>query len=174
MERATPTPADGDSITFPEPVGYRFGDLLALARRSWVRRLSVRAASDGFPDYRRSDTVMLRILARAAVPIGHLGEELGISRQGARKLADGLVARRYAEVAQDPFDARRRLVRLTDRGFAYHRTLVDAAEALNDQVGRLPLSEVLAADAVLRAVLTEDDRRLADAVVPPPAGRSSS
>lgn len=156
------------ALTAPEARDYRFGDLLALARRSWVRRLSSRATSDGFADYRRSDTVLLRILAREAQPIGRIGDALGISRQGARKLADGLVARGYAELGGDPSDARRTLVRLTDRGVAYHHTLAEASRSLDEEMRRLPFSDLVAADAVLRAVLTADDRRLADAAVPSP------
>lgn len=168
---ATPG-ADDTSLSRPvnpaQSGDYRFGDILALARRSWVRRVSARAASAGFLDYRRSDTVLLRILARGERPIGQIGDALGISRQGARKLADGLVARGYAELTSDPVDARRRLVRLTERGLAYHRTLHDAAEALNDEVHRLARSDLRAADAVLRSLLSSEERRLADTAVPPP------
>lgn len=152
----------------PPAEGYRFGDLLALARRSWLRRLSVHAAADGFGDVRRSDPVLLRILARGPQPVGQLGGGLGISRQAARKLADSLVARGYAELADDPDDARRLLVRLNGRGLAYDRTLQAAAELLNREVRRLSPDALRGADTVLRAVLTEDDRRLADAAVPPP------
>lgn len=62
-------------------------------------------------------------------------------------------------------------MRLTDRGFAYHRALADATRVLNEVVRRLPRSDLRAADAVLRAVLTDDDRRLADDAVPLPARR---
>lgn len=162
--RSAPTPP-------ADSPGYPFGDLLALARRSWVRQLSDRAAAEGFADFRRSDTILLRILASRAEPIGRIGEGLGITRQAARKLADGLVARGHATLAVDPDDGRRTLVELTDRGRSYHRTLAAAAEALNGRVRGLPASDMRAADAVLRSVLTEDDRRLADAVVPRPSGR---
>lgn len=168
---ATPGAGDGsvdqtmDAIQMGQ---YRFGDLLALARRSWVRQVSARAAAAGFTDYRRSDTVLLRILARGERPLGQIGEALGISRQGARKLADGLVARGYAHLAADPADARRRMVRLTDRGIAYHRILADAAEVLNREANRAAPSDLRAADALLRSLLTAEDRRLADIAVPAP------
>lgn len=171
---ATPPSAGrsgAETVDAGDGVVYRFGDLLALARRSWVRRLAAHAASDGFSDYRPTDTVLLRILAREAQSIGRIGDGLGISRQAARKLADGLAARGYAVLAADPTDARRRLVGLTDRGRAYHRALSDASESLNDEVRQVVPSELLAADAVLRAVLTDEDRRLADAAVPRPRTR---
>lgn len=150
--------------------GYRFGDLLALARHSWLQRLSLHVGQHGFSEVRRSDPVLMRILARGPQPVGQLGARLGTSRQAARKLADGLVARGYAELADDPEDARRRLVRLNDRGLAYQRALGEAAELLNREVWRLSPGEIRGADAVLRAVLTEEDRRLADVAVPPPGG----
>lgn len=163
--------SNSGAVEAVDAVGYRFGDLLALARRSWVRRLAAHAASGGFSDYRPTDTVLLRILAREAQSIGRIGDGLGISRQAARKLADGLAARGYAAWAADPADARRRLVRITDRGLAYHRALTDATELLNDEVREVVPSDLLAADAVLRAVLTDEDRRVADAAVPRPVTR---
>jgi DNA-binding MarR family transcriptional regulator len=161
-------PSSFETVDAVDAMGYRFGDLLALARRSWVRRLAAHAAPAGFSDFRPTDTVLLRILAREAQSIGRIGDGLGISRQAARKLADGLAARGYATLEADPADARRRLVRMTDRGLAYHRALTDATELLNDEVRRVVPSDLLAADAVLRAVLTDEDRRLADAAVPRP------
>ncbi|MGH9057613.1 MAG: MarR family transcriptional regulator, partial [Acidimicrobiales bacterium] len=128
-------------------------------------------ASKGFSDFRRSDTASMRILARSAEPIGRLGDGLGISRQAARKLADGLVARGYAELVDDAADARRRLVQLTRRGLDYHRALAEASTALNQEVRRLSASDQVAADTVLRAVLTDEDRRLAGSVSPPRPGR---
>ena len=75
---------------------YLFGDLLALARQSWVRQMASRLDQRGYSGYRRSDAAVMRFLTRDAAPIGQLGSVLGVSRQAARKIADGLVQRRYA------------------------------------------------------------------------------
>ena len=45
-----------------------------------------------------------------------LGRRLGISKQAAGKIIDGLLELGYVERGADPDDARRKLVRLTGRG----------------------------------------------------------
>lgn len=167
-DAATP---NGESTGTLAESAYRFGDLLALARHSWVRRMSALTSAAGFPGYRRSDTFLLRILSRGARPIGHVGDGLGISRQAARKLADGLVMRGYAEWGLDAADGRRRLVVLTELGHRYHRALDEASEALNGEIRRLTPCDVAAADSVLRTLLTYEDERLAESGVPRPSRR---
>ena len=43
---------------------YRFGDLLALARQSWVHRMAAELENRGFADYRLTDAATLRRLRR--------------------------------------------------------------------------------------------------------------
>ncbi|HEV7713396.1 MAG TPA: MarR family winged helix-turn-helix transcriptional regulator, partial [Asanoa sp.] len=45
-----------------------------------------------------------------------LARRLGVSKQAAGKTVDGLERLGYVERATDPADARRKLIRLTDRG----------------------------------------------------------
>ncbi len=77
----------------------------------------------GFPGYRRSDAGVLALLLQQPLAIGQLGEAMGISRQAARQMADGLVERGYATFGTDDADARRTLVVLTPRGKAYGRAI---------------------------------------------------
>lgn len=156
----------GDSATRP----YRFGDLLALARRSWVEQMAARVAEAGYPGYRQSDAVMVRLLARGPWSVGRLGEVLGVSRQAARKFADGLVGRGHAELAPDPDDGRRTLVCLTARGEEYARAVLGAIDALNEALcSRVSHADLMAADTVLRAVPpTAATRRRLDELVAPP------
>jgi hypothetical protein len=72
---------------------YRFGGLLARARRSWVEQIRERMQEAGFPGYRQSDAWVLALLLQRPLAIGQLGEAMGISRQAARQMADGLVER---------------------------------------------------------------------------------
>ena len=127
---------------------YRFGSLLARARRSWVEQV--------------------RKLA-----IGQLGEAMGISRQAARQMADGLVGRGYATFGTDQADARRTLVVLTPSGKAYGRAIWMAQDALNETVrNRVSESDLAVADAVLRAVFPDDKaRQRVDGRMPPTTGR---
>jgi len=149
---------------------YLFGDLLALARQSWVRQMEGRLDRLGFADYRRSDAATLRLLQRAPVPIGRLGIALGVTRQAARKVADGLGERDYARTERDARDSRKLNIVLTTRGELYAGAVVEVIEALNAELrDRVDLSQLKAADAVLRAAIADDEaaRRIATLVRAP-------
>jgi DNA-binding MarR family transcriptional regulator len=149
---------------------YRFGNLLALARRSWIEQVRERMQEAGFPGYRRSDAGILALLLQRPLAIGQLGEALGTSRQAARQLADGLAERGYATFGTDQADSRRTLVVLTASGKAYGRAIWAAQDALNQAVrNRVSQADLAAADAVLRAVFPDDKaRQRVDERLPPP------
>jgi DNA-binding MarR family transcriptional regulator len=155
---------------------YRFGSLLALARQSWIEQIRERMQEAGFPGYRRADARMLSLLLPRPLAIGQLGEALGISRQGARQLADGLVERGYASFGTDPADSRRTLVVLTPSGKAYGRAIWLAQDELNDMVrNRVSEADLAAADAVLRAVFPDEKaRQQIDERLPPPLTREGA
>ncbi|MFZ0664329.1 MAG: MarR family transcriptional regulator [Acidimicrobiales bacterium] len=148
---------------------YRFGDLLALARRSWIRQVRAAVEKAGFDGYRQSDSIVLRLLAQRPLAIGQLGDGIGVTRQAARKVADAMVDRGYAEFEADPDDARRTLVVLTKYGRSYARAVARTQNALNAQMSeRVSRDDLKAADSVLRAVFpTAESRRRLDAVAPP-------
>jgi Mn-dependent DtxR family transcriptional regulator len=100
-------------------VDYRFGDLLGLARQSWITQMASGLAAKGYGEYRRSDAAAVRQLQRGPMSIGRLGTALGVTRQAARKVADGLERRGFATVARDEVDARQVKVVLTSEGDAY-------------------------------------------------------
>jgi DNA-binding MarR family transcriptional regulator len=155
---------------------YRFGNLLARARQSWIEQVRDRMQEAGFPGYRRSDAAVLGRLLQRPLAIGQLGEALGVTRQAARQLADGLVERGYATFGTDDADARRTLVLLTARGTAYGRAIWMAQDALNETVrSRVSEADLAAADAVLRAVFPDDNaRERLDELMPPPSARPLS
>jgi MarR family transcriptional regulator for hemolysin len=111
-----------------------FGDVLASARERWIRAMAQRLGAQGFEDYRRSDPLVLRLLRSGEVPLGSLTGNLGLTRQGARKVVSGLVERHYARVVASTVDSRRRLVALTPRGREYLVAVVATLRALNDEV----------------------------------------
>ena len=92
---------------------YRFGDLLALTRQSWLGQMTSRLEGLGYAGYRRSDAAALRMLWRGPLPVGRLGAVLGVTRQAARKVADGLEQRGYATTERDSRDTRQLNVTLT-------------------------------------------------------------
>jgi DNA-binding MarR family transcriptional regulator len=140
-------------MTDDESPQYRFGDLLALARGSWIRQIRARAEAAGFGEYRRTDSFVLGLLSSDALAIGELGQGIGISRQAARKIAGRLVDRGYADFVVDPDDGRRTLVVLTRRGTAYAKVVARAQDELNERIRSTTSADDLAAAArVLRSV----------------------
>lgn len=148
---------------------YRFGDLLALARQSWIRQLSDGLAAAGYDDYRRSDSAAVRLLDRGPLSIGRLGDALGVTRQAARKVASGLERRGFATVRRNEQDARQLNVTLTAAGADYAAALRAVIDDLNRRVvRRVPAAQLAAADAVLRAALADEHTRALAAYLPAP------
>ncbi|TAM68479.1 MAG: MarR family transcriptional regulator [Microbacteriaceae bacterium] len=148
---------------------YRFGDLLALARQSWVRQLGGALAEAGYPDYRPSDALVMRLLLRGPLAVGRLGDALGVTRQAARKVATGLESRGYATVEKDARDGRQTNVTLTSRGRDFAHTIVSMIDRLDAALAAcLTPEQLTAADTVLRAVLGDEHSRALAAFVAPP------
>lgn len=152
---------------------YRFGDLLALARQSWITQMAEGLAAKGYGEYRRSDAAVVRHLRRGPMSIGRLGAALGVTRQAARKVAAGLERRGYVTLVKDEIDTRQRNVVLTPDGAAYADAVRAVIDDLNDAVmKKVRPADLSAADAVLRAVLADGHTRsLAAFLEPPPAPR---
>jgi DNA-binding MarR family transcriptional regulator len=140
-------------MTDAPPTPKLFGDLRALARGSWVREMAQRLETLGYHDYRRSDAAALRWLSHGRVPLSELTTPLGVSRQAARKVVDGLVERGYARVERDPDDARRLNVTLSESGEHYARAVIDVVSKLNSDLdARIDAYDLVVVKAVLRTV----------------------
>jgi DNA-binding MarR family transcriptional regulator len=136
---------------------YRLGDLIALARQSWLLQMTTRLEALGYAGYRRGDAAVMRMLLRGPLPVGRLGAALGVTRQAAKKVADALVQRGYATTERDSRDARQLNVTLTPIGRDYARAVSSVTEELNREVAaRVTPAELAAADTVLRAALFGD------------------
>ena len=156
-------------MAFSSTKPYRFGDLLALARRSWVEQLAAGLAAAGYRDYRRSDAAVVRLLQRAPMSVGRLGDALGVTRQAARKLVTGLEQRGFVAVRRNEQDARQLNVVLTANGETYARAVVAVINKLNRRIARRTTPEQLAAaDTVLRAILADEHTRTLAAYLDPP------
>jgi DNA-binding MarR family transcriptional regulator len=149
---------------------YRVGDLVALARLSWVGQMTSRLEALGYPGFRRGDAATMRVLLRGPLPVGRLGAALGVTRQAARKVADALEQRGYATTERDSRDTRQLNVTLTPVGRDYARAVAAVTEGLNREVaGRVSPAQLAAADTVLRAALFDDSaRQRASRLLPPP------
>jgi DNA-binding MarR family transcriptional regulator len=153
---------------------YRFGDMIALARLSWVGQMTSRLEALGYAGFRRGDVAVMRTLWPGPLPVGRLGASLGVTRQAARKIADALQQRGYATTERDSRDTRQLNVTLTPVGRDYARAAIAVTEELNREVaGRVSPAQLAAADTVLRAGLFDDDARQRASQLPPPPGQRS-
>jgi DNA-binding MarR family transcriptional regulator len=156
-------------MTAESTPSYRFGDLVALARLSWLGQMTSRMEGLGYVGYRRGDVAVMRVLVRGALPVGRLGEALSVTRQAARKIADALEQRGYATTERDSRDSRQLNVTLTPVGREYAGAVIAATEDLNREVaGRVSPADLAAADTVLRAALFDDSARQRASQLPRP------
>ncbi len=155
----------------PDANAYRFGDLLALARQSWVHRMAAELDSRGFAGYRLTDAATLRRLRRGPASVGELGVPMGVTRQAARKVVRGLEERGYASTRADADDARKLKVILTSAGCVYADAIIEVIAELNRAVAaRVTRDQLATADAVLRASIDDEGvARLAAHISPPPS-----
>jgi DNA-binding MarR family transcriptional regulator len=153
---------------------YRFSDLVALARLSWLGEVTSRLERLGYTGFRRGDAAVVRVLWRGPLPVGRLGAGLGVTRQAARKIADTLEQRGYATTERDSRDTRQLNITLTPAGRDYARAVIAITEELNrDVAGRVSPDQLAAADIVLRAALFDDSARQRASQLPPPPGQPS-
>jgi len=89
---------------------------LLAAVRDLIDALHVELARRGHPDVRPGHGFALQAIAPGPVTGSELAGRLGVTKQAAGKTVEVLAARGYVERADDPADARRRLVVLTPRG----------------------------------------------------------
>jgi DNA-binding MarR family transcriptional regulator len=166
------TPDEGSESSSGQQVSpYLFGDLLALARARWIREMAEAVAQRGYLDYRATDAHLVRLLRRrSSVAISGIGSRLGVTRQAARKLVNGLERRGYAAEVGDEHDTRVVKVELTREGEAYADTVIEVIHTLNRQLAeRVGTADLAVADAVLREILSgEDPQSAATRPEPPP------
>ncbi|WP_329621906.1 MarR family winged helix-turn-helix transcriptional regulator [Streptomyces sp. NBC_01255] len=105
----------GKSTDAPGP-GYELPLLLFGGFRTLIDRLHARLAAEGHPDLRPAHGFAMQAVGAGGATASDIGRRLGVSKQAAGKTVDRLLALGYAERADDPADARRKLVRLTPRG----------------------------------------------------------
>lgn len=96
-----------------------------------MAQLSAGVRALGYLEYRRSGALALRLLGREPMAIGALGDALGVTRQAARKVADGLQRRGFARATRDTADARQVNLSLTPQGEAYADAVQVLIERLN-------------------------------------------
>jgi DNA-binding MarR family transcriptional regulator len=136
---------------------YRFGDLLALARRAWTLRMARELSERGYPGYHITDAATVRTLLAGPAPVGAFASVLGVTRQAARKVARRLEQRGYATAERNAADGRSVNIALTHSGIAYAEAVIEVIGQLNREIAEaVTPDQLVAADAVLRAALDND------------------
>lgn len=110
--------------------GTRLAQLLLGAFESMVADVERELAQHGHAALTAANEFVLVAIDAGAESASELGRRLGVSRQAAAKTIAALEHAGYVERAPDPDDARRRLLRVTERGYEAHALgarLFDAA-----------------------------------------------
>ncbi len=108
---------DGAEVEGAPRAGYELALLLFAGFRTLIDELHAELARQGHPEMRPAHGFAMQAIGADGASASDIGRRLGISKQAAGKTVDRLVALGYAERADDPADTRRRVVRLTTRGF---------------------------------------------------------
>lgn len=141
--------------------GYELPLLLLAGFRTLIDRLHAELARQGHPDVRPAHGFAMQAVGIAGATASEVGRRLGVSKQAAGKTIDRLVTLGYAERADDPSDARRKIVRLTPRGFDVLARSASVFDRLRAEWGRaLGEPELRALEDALRTVVPSEAFRL--------------
>ncbi|MGW4641473.1 MarR family winged helix-turn-helix transcriptional regulator [Sphaerisporangium sp. NPDC004334] len=143
------------------PPGYELPLRLFLGFRTIIDEVHAELARQGHPDVRPLHGFVMQAIGTHGTTAAELGRRLGVSKQAAGKTVDTLERVGYVERGSDPHDARRKLVRLTERGVD---SLVRSARIFDDIRARwaqvLGEDRLRALEADLREVTPADVFRL--------------
>jgi DNA-binding MarR family transcriptional regulator len=129
--------------------------------RTLIDRLHEELARQGHPDMRPAHGFAMQAIGRDGATASELGRRLGVSKQAAGKTVDRLVQLGYAERSADAADARRKLVRLTPRGYdALARSAAVFEQLRAEWAEHLGVDRVRSLEAALRTVVPPTAIRL--------------
>ena len=109
------------------------GVLLRAPFEAMLDHHFARLAAAGFDDVRVAHGAVLRNLSREGSRITDLAKRARVTKQSIAELVEYLRRRGYVELVPDPSDGRAKLVRLTERGWRVHATLVGSGPAFERQ-----------------------------------------
>ena len=113
----------------PEQPALQFSALVLALAGELVQGIHDRVLAAGFDDLRPAHGFAFARISFGGATTGDLAEHLGVTKQAAAQLVDELVRKGYVERTPHPTDARARLLRLTERGWACTRAADAAAVA---------------------------------------------
>ncbi|EHR63212.1 MarR family winged helix-turn-helix transcriptional regulator [Saccharomonospora cyanea] len=125
--------ARSESSREPDSAGFVLPLLLFGSFRAIIDELHAELARQGHRDLRPAHGFAMQAIGRSGTTASELGRRLGVSKQAAGKTVDRLEALGYVERIDDPADARRKRIRLTDRGVDVLRRSATIFERLRAQ-----------------------------------------
>jgi len=128
-----------------ETPGYELPLLLFGGFRTLIDRLHAELARRGHPGIRPSYGFAMQAVGVEGATASEIGRRLGVSKQAAGKTVERLEALGYAERADDPADARRKIVRLTAHGVDALRKSAEIFDELRADWVRVVGAERIAA-----------------------------
>jgi DNA-binding MarR family transcriptional regulator len=138
------------------------GRLLAMALSATIEELHQRLEQQGWGQVRPLWGFVLLSLRDRPRSIGAVGELLGISKQAAAKVSDGLCAAGLVQRGVDPADRRVSALRLTEHGERFLADVESAYDAIEAgwarEIGRERLAELRSALAAILAARYGDTR----------------
>src|SRR4051812_28743663 len=108
--------------------------LITAANRCVADRLHEAVAAAGGEAMRPSFGFVLRAVAAEQPTVSRLAELLGITKQGASRLADDMVSLGYLQRADDPADRRRTHLRLSPAGERIRARALAESHAIEDEL----------------------------------------
>ncbi len=144
-----------DALSAPtDGPGFELPLLLFGGFRTLIDRLHARLADEGHPGLRPAHGFAMQAIGSRGATASEIGRRLGVSKQAAGKTVDRLLALGYAQRADDPTDARRKLVHLTPYGYeALARSAVIFDELRAEWVAALGEDRVRDIETSLRNVV---------------------
>ena len=108
--------------------------LITSANRCLADRLGRAVATAGGEGMRPSFGFVLRAVAAEQPTVSRLAELLGVTKQGASRLADDMVTLGYLERNEDPADRRRTRLRLSPAGERIRARALAESHAMEDEL----------------------------------------
>ena len=99
-----------------ERPGFALPLLLLQGFRVLIDGVNAELAAQGHPDVRPVHGFVLQAVGLDGTTAVELGQRLGVTKQAAAKHVDVLEKLGYLARTEDPADARRRTIRMTERG----------------------------------------------------------
>lgn len=113
--------------------GFRIGALLTIPRAAIGKRVQARCAELGYGDLSAAHEVVLQLLEPAGMRLTALAAKAGMAKQSMGYLVGELERAGYVERVADPGDARAKLIRRTDRGWAFNRIAAEVVAGIEEE-----------------------------------------